>query len=193
MSRNATAAARRTRCSTASVPISTGASGTGVSPAAARGPVTSPTSAPSNAASSSRSRLTPARNVFIRSRPQAAHTTGRVSSQRGQRSTSSPRGCAAAAPQRAHRASSPQWRHASRRAPPVRLYTQTSGPRSEPGHVVENRTGQADELLREHAAARVGAPAVDPFQDGPTRTLLRARRCDGAEIVAGSQGHRRHR
>ena len=108
MSRKATAAARRTRCSTASVPIRTGASGRGGSAPAARGPATSPTSAPSSAANSSRSRLTPARTVFMRSRPQAAHTTGRVSSQRGQRSTSSPRGCAAAAPQRAQRASSPQ-------------------------------------------------------------------------------------
>ena len=95
--------------------------GTGDSRPPARGPATSPTSAPSSAASSSRRRLTPARNVFIRSRPQAAHTTGRVSSQRGQRSTSSPRGCATAAPQRAQQASSPQWRQASRRAPPVRL------------------------------------------------------------------------
>ena len=38
---------------------------------------------------------------------------------RGQRSTSSSRG--RTRPQRVQRASSPQWRHASRRAPPVRL------------------------------------------------------------------------
>ena len=122
MSRKATAAARRTRCSTASVPIRTGVGGDGrLGAARARGPATSPTSAPSSAASSSRSRLTPARNVFMRSRPQAAQTTGRVSSQRGQRSTSSPRGWATAAPQRVQQASSPQWRQASKRAPPVRL------------------------------------------------------------------------
>ena len=86
-----------------------------------RGPATSPTSTPSSAASSSRSRLTPARSVFMRSRPQATQTTGRVSPQRGHRSTSSSRGRAAAAPQRAQRASSPQCRQASKRAPPVRL------------------------------------------------------------------------
>ena len=40
------------------------------------GPATSPTSVPSSAASSSRRRLTPTRSVFMRSRPQAAHTTG---------------------------------------------------------------------------------------------------------------------
>ena len=122
MSRKATAAARRTRCSTASVPMSTGVAGSGGSsagrPAARPPPPPRPRGAPpAPRAGGSR----PARSVFMRSRPQAAHTTGRVSPQRGQRSTSSSRGRAAAAPQRAQRASSPQCRQASRRAPPVRL------------------------------------------------------------------------
>ena len=121
MSKKTTAAAWRTRCSTASVPTSTGAAGKTGSALPARGPATSPTSTPSSAASSSRSRLTPARSVFMRSRPQAAQTTGLVSPQRRQRSTSSSRGRDAAAPHRVQRASSPQWRHASTRAPPVRL------------------------------------------------------------------------
>ena len=121
MSKKATAAARRTRCSTASVPTRTGADGRGDPLPPAGEPATSPTSTPSSAPSSSRNRLTPARSVFMRSRPHATHTTGRMSPQRGQCSPSASRGRAAAAPHRAQRASSPQCRHASKRAPPVRL------------------------------------------------------------------------
>ena len=70
----------RVRCSTASVPTSTRCRGTAGSAWRSGGdaPVTSATSVPNRAASSSRSLLTPTRRVFMRKRPQAAHTTGRV-------------------------------------------------------------------------------------------------------------------
>ena len=61
MSRNTTAAARRTRCSTASVPISTGAVAVSSSSPGSTAPETSTTSAWRSAATSSRSRSRPVR------------------------------------------------------------------------------------------------------------------------------------
>ena len=81
-------------------------------------PDTSPTSTPSNAATSSRRRVTPARNVFMRIRPQAAQISGRSLWQRGQRRPDSY--WATAAPQVVHCASSPQLAQARSRARPVR-------------------------------------------------------------------------
>ena len=58
--------------------------------------------------------------------------------------------------------------------------------------IVEDRPGQADELLGEHAAARVRAAAVDPFQDGPARPLLRAATAPPSAGRSGRQRHRGH-
>ena len=58
--------------------------------------------------------------------------------------------------------------------------------------IVEDGPGEADELLGEHAAARVGAATVDPFQDGPARPLLQARRSHRPQPGAGGERHRGH-
>ena len=99
-----------------------GSPGTGDSAPAARGPATSPTSAPRRAASSSRRRLTPARNVFMRSRPQrrAYDRAGLVAARAPQHLLSRGLG---RAPRRSGR-TGPARRSAGRPAggrPPVRL------------------------------------------------------------------------
>ena len=183
MSRNTTAAARRTRCSTASVPTRTGVAGISSppepEPAPARaardrataGPDTSPTSTPSRAATSSRSRDTPARSVFMRSCPQAAQTRGRSLPQRGQRRPvpSAPRprrrSCTGPARRRRRRPAGGPDPSGRRSTPGARA--------ARPLRVVEHAAGQAHELFGEHAAARVGAAAVHPLDGRPAGPLRR--------------------
>ena len=191
MSRKATAAARRTRCSTASVPDQDGGRRERRLGPAARGPATSPTSTPSSAASSSRRRLTPARRVFMRSRPQAAQTTGRVSSQRGQRRHLLARG-AAPPPHRSAR-SGPVRRSAGRpasgrrrcgcrrrpagraRAPPARRG------RNGPGGRTPRRTCRCAGRHRDDRPAR--GRAIPPAPAGAS----------GASVRSPGAGRQRHR
>ena len=201
MSRKATAAARRTRCSTASVPIRTGRRGTGGSTPARRGPATSPTSAPSSAASSSRSRLTPARKR-LHPQPAAgrAHDRAGLVAARAAQHLLAPRlrrgRTAAGAAGQLAAVTAGQQAGAARA-----VVDADQGPALDRRGIVEDGPGQTDELLGEHAAARVGAAAIDPLQDGPARPLLAgarapasaARRAPPAPPAARARRGRRER
>ena len=195
MSRNATAAARRTRCSTASVPMRTGVAGTPSEPrdrarrAGRAG--TSPTSTPSRAATSSRRRDTPARSVFMRMRPQAAQTSGRSLPQRGQRSPDRILGHGRATGRALRQLATVRAGQQAGPTRPVVEAHQRPPPRDQLG-VVEHGSGQAHELLGEHAGARVRPPPVHALDGRPARPLApRPEACSTARpalTTTGGQG-----
>ena len=124
---NTTTSAAATRCSTASVPITTRVVGSATDDA-----VTSSTASPTRAASSSLALVTPARRFFKRVLPQWAQTGGRTSVPSGERSSWSAR-TMGEAPSRV-RTSSPQVAQDKSRERPLRLSTQITrpSPRSKP-------------------------------------------------------------
>ena len=115
-------------------------------------------------------RVTPARSVFIRNRPQAAQTSGRSLWQRGQRSPVP--SCATAAP---HVGALRQLAavRAGQQAGPSRPVVEAHERPPARGQlrVVEHGTGQAHELVGEHAAARVRRPPVHAFDGRPSGSL----------------------
>ena len=193
MSRNATAAARRTRCSTASVPIRTGASGRGGSaPAAPRAG-----HLPHVRAEERRQFLAQTAHADphgLHAQPaarRAHHRAGLVAARapqhllptrlRRSRAAAGTAGQLAAVTTGQQAGAAGAVVDADQRAPLARR------------GIVEDGPGEADELLGEHAAARVGAATVDPFQDGPARPLLQARRSHRPQPGAGGERHRGHR
>ena len=122
-----------------------------------RSPAPRPPSTPASASRSSRTRVTPRPNAFIRVAPHRAHTTGRCCPQRRQRSSGAgpalpsdgperrprPRPvsptCSTAAPQVSQRASSPHDAHGSSRTRPVRFTMQTT---RRPGDPAASRTSR---------------------------------------------------
>ncbi len=192
MSRNATAAARRTRCSTASVPTRTGVAGTG-------------DSTPAPARTSHLPHVGAQEGDQLLAQTAHAGAQGLHAQPAARRAHDRPGLVAARAPQDLL----PAWLRRRRTAAgtPGQLAAVSAGQQTgAPGAVVdadqraartrrgvlEHRAGQADELLREHAAARVGATAIDPLQDRPSRPFLQTPGGDGPQPGPGGQRHRRH-
>ena len=197
MSRKTTAAARRTLCSTASVPMRTGVAGIPSPPercllrlrgagAGACGPgtddrrgQTSPTSAPRSAADSSRNRDTPARSVFMRSFPQAGRRRGGARSHSAGSAGRVP-SCATAAPQVVHWASSRRPRTGQEAGPPRSVVEAHQGPRRSTAWGRRARHGPGARTLRRTGRCGVGVAAIDPFHGRPTGPLGR----DGEPLSA---------
>jgi hypothetical protein len=49
--------------------------------------------------------------------------------------------------------------------------------------IVEHRSGEPDEFLGEHSAARIGTAAVHDFEGGPPRAFVVGREGDGLEVA----------
>ena len=178
MSRKTTAAARRTRWRTASVPMRTGLA----APVRSRRRLR-PRHLPHFGAEKRRQLLAqPAHPRPQRLHPQPAagrahDGTGLVATRAAQHL--SPPGCAMAAPQRAaarELATVPAGQQAGAARPVVDADERTA---RGPVGIVEDGPGQPDELFGEHPAARVAPAPVDPLEDGPARPLLGTRRGDG--------------